>query len=75
MSDDNRLPADLRYLRDAAFKYLVDSLEALIHKGTYTPTELREAIILAATHYEMHTPERVIFDPSLVADIRRMRDG
>ena len=73
MSDENRLPAELRYLRDPAFKSLVDSLEALICEVTYTPRELRESISLAATHFELHTPERMRFDSSLVADIHRMR--
>lgn len=46
----NRLPASERYLRDPAFRNLVAVLEALIYKAEYTPTELREAVILAAIH-------------------------
>jgi hypothetical protein len=48
----NRLPPDLRYMRDADFHQLVDYLTSLIMKAEYTPTELREAVILSASHYE-----------------------
>ena len=48
-----------RYLRDTTFKILVDSLEAQIHQANYTPTELREAAILAAIHYEERQPARL----------------
>lgn len=51
----NRLPAAYRYDRDPAFRELVDALEDQIMMGDYTPTELREAAILAATHYEQRT--------------------
>ena len=60
MPESNRLPAELRYERDPTFKALVDCLIALISAGNYTPTELREALILAATHVYMHTPERPV---------------
>ncbi len=54
----NRLTATERYQRDATFRSLVDVLEHYIHQGTYTPTELREAAILAATIHENHTLRR-----------------
>jgi heterodisulfide reductase subunit B len=44
-----------RYQNDAHFKHLVDCLEHAIHQAKYTPSELREAAILAAIHYEHHT--------------------
>jgi hypothetical protein len=43
-----------RYYRDVEFKTLVDTLETFIHRCQYTPTELREAALLAAIHYEYH---------------------
>lgn len=43
-----------RYLRDPEFHTLVDLLENFIQQAKYTPTELREACILAATRYEMY---------------------
>lgn len=58
MADDatrnlNRLPAAERYHRDPAFQVLVDSLRTEIVRGSYTPTELREAVVLACTLHEM----------------------
>lgn len=41
-----------RYQTDSAFHALVDMLQAQLHGGNYTPTELREAVMLAATLYE-----------------------
>jgi hypothetical protein len=35
------------------FRKVVDTLEALIHDAHLTPSEIREAAVLAATHYEM----------------------
>jgi hypothetical protein len=59
--NNNRLtPAD-RYQRDPVFRSIVDVLEQLLHKGDYTPTELREAAILAATIHENHTIRRYVY--------------
>ncbi len=41
-----------RYLSDPAFKMLVDSMEIEIQRCNYSPSELREAALLAAIHYE-----------------------
>lgn len=48
----NRLPAADRYRRDPEFHTLVDTLEAFIDRNNLTPTELREAIFLAACRWE-----------------------
>ncbi len=42
-----------RYMRDPVFHALVDRLYEAIAGAQFTPTELREAVILAATKYEM----------------------
>ncbi len=44
-----------RYRRDPVFNRLVDLMQAQLEENScqqYTPTELREAVILAATMYE-----------------------
>lgn len=41
-----------KYEQDPEFRALVDFLHHRIAIAEYTPTELREACILAATHYE-----------------------
>ena len=45
------LPAEQRYLHDTDFTALVDMLEIYLHL-TWTPSELRDAALLAAIHYE-----------------------
>jgi hypothetical protein len=45
-----------RYRRDVEFKLLVDILYAQIVTARYTPTELREAAILAATMHAEYQP-------------------
>lgn len=44
-----------RYDRDPQFRTLTDMLEHLIHEAKMTPTEVREAAILATIHYEQRT--------------------
>jgi hypothetical protein len=46
---NNQLEPRERYLRDAEFHALVDQMRIFIRNCQYTPTELREAAILAAT--------------------------
>ena len=48
-----RLRPEDRYMRDPHFHALVDVLENAIHVAQYTPTEIREAAMLAAIRYEM----------------------
>ena len=48
-----------RYAVDVNFRTLVCSLENFIHACQFTPTELREAAILAAIHYERRALRRL----------------
>ena len=41
------------YMNDCEFHALVDMIHNFIASGRYTPSELRAAVILAATHYEI----------------------
>lgn len=41
-----------RYHRDPMFRHLVDVLEHQIREAHYTPTEIREAAMLAQIRYE-----------------------
>ena len=43
-----------RYQSDPMFRTLVDTVYNMIDKAQFTPSELREAVILAATKYEMY---------------------
>lgn len=51
----NRLSVEERYLRDPVFHALVSTLRAALQGGNFTPTELREAAILAASIHESET--------------------
>ena len=42
-----------KYLNDPEYNYLVQILESLIEQARFTPSELREACILASINYEM----------------------
>jgi len=45
-----------KYLNDAAYKRLVDVLICEIHDCHFTPSEIREAAILASIIYEERNP-------------------
>lgn len=47
-----------RYERDPAFRVLVDTIHLWIRKAQYTPTEVREASMLAAIHHDSMTLSR-----------------
>ena len=55
-----------RYLTDPQFHMLVDTLTAAIERCDYTPSELREAALLASIKYEsMHVHNRYVVSPEL----------
>ncbi len=61
----NQLSPRDRYMRDAAFHRLVEMMRVELQRGAYTPTELREAVILAATiETERSMPRRFYEGPS-----------
>jgi hypothetical protein len=47
------MTGEQRYLHDAEFKALVDMVHSMIDRLQYTPSEIRDAAMLAAIHYEM----------------------
>lgn len=50
-----RDPVEERYRRDPEFHHLVAYLEQFIDQARFSPSELREAVMLAATRYEIRT--------------------
>lgn len=52
-----------RYQTDPHFHMLVDVLTNAIAQAQYTPSELREAALLAAIHYEMRYVRRHFIQP------------
>jgi len=54
-----------KYQTDAEYRQLVDSLVDTIYRCQYTPSELREASILACIIYEENTKPNIKYDGSL----------
>ncbi len=68
-----KTPKD-KYINDPRYKYLVDALEQLISQARFTPSELREACILACINYGMrHVCQRTI-DPMVDEALRILDD-
>lgn len=59
-----------RYENDSAFRHLVDMLEATINTGNYTPTEVREAAVLAQIRWESVNLRKPIYVS--LAEIERL---
>lgn len=59
-----------RYRNDANFRVLVDMMEAHMHHGDFTPSEMRMAALLGAIHFEMRKT-RHIYDYTLSAQTSR----
>jgi hypothetical protein len=78
--EENRAMMSLkeRYQNDAIFKRVVDVLETLISKHQMTPTEIREAAILACVHSELRIKRPTEFPPEVqeaFETIRKFRDA
>ncbi len=61
--DQQEAPAE-KYRSDLDFRVLVDTFTSLLWGGKYTPTELRQASILATTQVECMRIRPRIFDPN-----------
>lgn len=55
-----------KYENDQEYNYLVNMLESLIERANFTPSELREAAVLAAINYEMRHVRSIKQDPELM---------
>lgn len=60
-TNPNRLTPEERYHRDPMFHALVDMFRGAIMNADYTPTEIREAAMLACIIVERYRPARPIF--------------
>jgi len=54
-----------KYMNDPEYHNLVKTLESLIDQAHFTPSELREACILASINYEMRHIRSAYIDPRL----------
>jgi hypothetical protein len=71
--DPRRLPPEIRYQQDPMFHALVDTLYLFIAKGEMTPTEVREAAILAAMRYEYLHVRPLVLGPRDLAGTKTLR--
>ena len=60
-----------RYQSDPHFHHLVDLLYVVVEKAEFTPTEIREAVMLAQTKYEELHIRHLILDSRWPADAAR----
>ena len=51
-----------RYQNCPVFRRLVDTFERSLEEAEVTPSELRDAVILAAIHYDLRHPRPFIVD-------------
>jgi len=66
-----------RYQQDAEFRQLVDTLTAILFRAEYTPSELRQAVILASMQYDEHRLSRMpimIMPDGPVGHLRAMEE-
>lgn len=54
-----------KYLNDPEYHHLVSMLESMIESARFTPSELREACVLASINYEMRNIRDVKIDPQV----------
>jgi len=54
-----------KYMNDPAYHNLVQQLEYMIDQAHFTPSELREACVLASINYEMRHIRDQHIDPKL----------
>jgi len=63
-----------KYMNDPAYHNLVNWLEVFIEDALYTPSELREACILACIHYERRHVQEKQFNPKVQEAFRLLDD-
>lgn len=61
-----------KYMYDPEYHHLVCTLEGLIEQARFTPSELREACVLASINYEMRHIRENQIDPRLDEALRTL---
>jgi len=56
-----------KYMNDPEYHHLVCMLESLIEQARFTPSEMREACILASINYEMRHIREHQIDPMVLS--------
>lgn len=61
-----------KYMNDPEYNHLVNVLEQMIEQARFTPSELREAVILACINYEMRHVRDMHIDPRAEAALKAL---
>jgi len=61
-----------KYMNDPEYHHLVQTLEGLIEQARFTPSELREACLLASINYEMRHVRSVSIPAELDGALRTL---
>lgn len=61
-----------KYMNDPEYHALVRMLEGMIEQARFTPSELREACVLASINYEMRHVRSAHIDPRLDDALRTL---
>lgn len=63
-----------KYMNDPEYHQLVSMLEHFIEGARFTPSELREAVVLACINYEMRHVRGATIDPRAAEAFRILDD-
>ena len=63
-----------KYMNDPEYNHLVCMLESLIEQARFTPSELREACVLASINYEMRHIRDMQIDPRVESALKTLDD-
>ena len=63
-----------KYMNDPEYHSLVRLLEGFIESARFTPSELREACVLASINYEMRHVREKQFDPRVQEAFKLLDD-
>jgi hypothetical protein len=63
-----------KYMNDPEYHHLVNMLEQFIERASFTPSELRQACVLASINYEMRHIRDLHIDPRLEESLRILDD-
>jgi hypothetical protein len=61
----NTLPYE-RYQTDVIFRNLVDSLECLLQDAHFSPSELKDAVMQAASNHELRIGKRMTHEKNIL---------
>lgn len=63
-----------KFMNDPEYNHLVCMLESFIEKAQFTPSELREACILASINYEMRHIREFAINPRVEESLKILDD-